>query len=83
MHARLKRNVQEMAGARAVQLVSALLKNGPQHLAGLRAGLARFVEERGYASLTEMHGCMNLARCPDPAAFERGNYMRILQSWRA
>jgi len=71
-----------MAGARAVQVVSALLKNGPQHLAGLRIGLARIVEERGYASLAEMHGCMNLAHCPDPAAFARGNYMRILQSWR-
>ena len=72
-----------MAGARSVQVVSALLKNGPQHLATLRAGLARLVEERGYASLSEMRGCMNLARSPDPAAFERGNYMRILQSWRA
>ena len=71
-----------MAGARSVQVVSALLKNGPQQLAKLRDGLARFVEEHGYASLAEMHGCMNLARCPDPAAFERGNYMRILQSWR-
>jgi dihydroorotate dehydrogenase (fumarate) len=71
-----------MAGARSVQVVSAVLKGGPQHLAGLRAGLARIVEERGYASLAEMHGCMNLARCPDPAAFERGNYMRILQNWR-
>ncbi len=40
------------------------------------------VEERGYASLSEMRGCMNLARCPDPTAFARGNYMRILQSWR-
>jgi len=71
-----------MAGARSVQVVSALLKNGPQHLAKLRAGLARIVEERGYASLAEMHGCMNLSRCPDPTAFARGNYMRILQSWR-
>ena len=71
-----------MAGARSVQVVSALLKNGPQHLAMLRAGLARLVGERGYASLAQMHGCMNLSRCPDPAAFERGNYMRILQSWR-
>jgi hypothetical protein len=25
---------------------------------------------------------MNLVRCPDPAAFERGNYMRVLQSWK-
>jgi dihydroorotate dehydrogenase (fumarate) len=71
-----------MAGARSVQIVSALLKNGPQHLTTLRDGLSRILEERGYASLSEMHGCMNLARCPDPAAFERGNYMRILQSWR-
>ena len=25
---------------------------------------------------------MSLERCPDPWAFERGNYMRILQTWR-
>jgi dihydroorotate dehydrogenase (fumarate) len=71
-----------MAGARSVQIVSAILKNGPQHLDAMRVGLARLIEERGYASLSEMHGCMNLARCPDPAAFERGNYMRILQNWK-
>jgi dihydroorotate dehydrogenase (fumarate) len=71
-----------MAGARSVQVVSALLKNGPRHLVMLREGLARLVEERGYASLAQMYGCMNLSRCPDPAAFERGNYMRILQNWR-
>jgi hypothetical protein len=29
-----------------------------------------------------MQGSMNLEHCPDPSAFERGNYMRILQSWR-
>jgi dihydroorotate dehydrogenase (fumarate) len=72
-----------MAGASAVQMVSSLLKNGPQHLTQMRDGLARMVGELGYASLAEMHGCMNLARCPDPAAFARGNYMRILQSWKA
>jgi len=82
VHAPLDAVKAVMAGARSVQVVSAILKNGPQHLAKLRAGLARFVEEHGYASLAEMHGCMNLARCPNPAAFERGNYMRILQSWR-
>jgi dihydroorotate dehydrogenase (fumarate) len=72
-----------MAGASAVQMVSALLANGPQHLTQMRDGLARMVGELGYASLAEMRGCMNLARCPDPAAFARGNYMRILQSWTA
>jgi dihydroorotate dehydrogenase (fumarate) len=72
-----------MAGASAVQMVSSLLQNGPQHLTQMREGLARMVGELGYASLAEMRGCMNLARCPDPAAFARGNYMRILQSWKA
>jgi len=71
-----------MAGARSVQVVSELLKSGPQQLAALRTGLARRMEELGYESIKQMHGCMNLARCPDPAAFERGNYMRILQTWR-
>jgi dihydroorotate dehydrogenase (fumarate) len=71
-----------MAGACAVQMVSALLRKGPQHLGEMVAGLAQFVEEHGYTSLSDMRGCMNLARCPDPAAFERGNYMRMLQSWR-
>ena len=31
---------------------------------------------------TQMLGSMSLARCPDPNAFSRANYMRILQSWR-
>jgi hypothetical protein len=30
-----------------------------------------------------MRGSMNLARCPDPAQFERGNYVKLLQGWRA
>jgi len=25
---------------------------------------------------------MNLKRCPDPRAYERANYVTILQSWR-
>jgi hypothetical protein len=26
-------------------------------------------------------GSMNLARCPDPKAYERANYIHVLQSW--
>jgi dihydroorotate dehydrogenase (fumarate) len=71
-----------MAGASAVQMVSALLRHGPEHLRTVREDLARWLEQHEYASIDQMRGSMNLARCPDPAAFERGNYMRILQSWR-
>jgi hypothetical protein len=30
-----------------------------------------------------MHGNMNRLRCPDPSAFERSNYIRILHSWHS
>jgi len=41
------------------------------------------MEEHEYHSLCQMQGSMNLTRCPDPAAFERANYVRVLQSWRS
>ena len=71
-----------MAGASAVQVVSALLKNGPGHLKQMRVEMERWMEEHEYESLRQMLGSMSLAHCPDPNAFSRANYMRILQSWR-
>jgi dihydroorotate dehydrogenase (fumarate) len=71
-----------MAGAHAVQLVSSLLTHGPERLAVLRRELETWMEEREYDSIRQMRGSLSLERCPDPLAFERGNYMRILQTWR-
>ena len=71
-----------MAGADAVQLVSTLLDKGPQQLTALRDGMARWMEEKEYDSLSQMKGSMSLDRSPDPYAFERANYMHVLQSWR-
>jgi dihydroorotate dehydrogenase (fumarate) len=70
------------AGAGAVQLVSALLKHGPEHLTRVRDGVTRWLVEHEYDSLAQLRGSMNLAHCPDPAMFERGNYTRILQGWK-
>jgi len=68
-----------MAGAHGVQMVSALLKNGPEHLRKVRDGMATWMEKHEYESVDQMRGNMSLLRSPDPAAFERVNYMRILQ----
>lgn len=70
-----------MCGASAVQVVSALLRHGPERLAVMRGELADWLEENEYDSLAEMHGSMSLLRCPDPHAFERVNYVKLLQSW--
>jgi dihydroorotate dehydrogenase (fumarate) len=72
-----------MAGAHAVQMVSALLRNGPQHLRTVREATARWLEEHEYESLRQLQGSMNLQRCPDPRAFARANYLHVLQSWRS
>jgi dihydroorotate dehydrogenase (fumarate) len=72
-----------MAGADVVQLVSALLKNGPEHLKQVREKMVEWMEENSYSSIRQMRGSMGLDRCPDPQAFERANYMRTLHSWRA
>ncbi|MGD0139477.1 MAG: dihydroorotate dehydrogenase-like protein [Tepidisphaeraceae bacterium] len=71
-----------MAGAHAVQIVSAILKNGPAYLKVLLAEFKQWMEENGYQSVRQMRGSLDMTRCPDPAAFERGNYMRVLNSWR-
>jgi len=71
-----------MAGAHAVQMVSALLERGPRHLAAVKRELEHWLEEHEYESVNQMRGCMNLQRCPDPAAYERANYVRVLQSWK-
>jgi len=71
-----------MAGAHAVQMVSALLRRGPEHLRRVHDEMAQWMEEHGYESLRQMQGSMSLARSGNPAALERSNYMRVLQSWR-
>ena len=70
-----------MAGADAVQVVSTLLRHGPEELTNLRRNLALWLEEHEYDSLEQMKGSMNLLRCPNPAAHERANYMNVLQRW--
>jgi dihydroorotate dehydrogenase (fumarate) len=72
-----------MTGAHAVQVVSALLANGPSYLQTLRRDVEAWMDEHEYTSLGQMRGSMSHANSPNPEAIERANYMRILQSWRA
>ncbi len=70
-----------MAGADGVQLVSALLKHGAAHLKVVVDGVHRWMLEHGYESVDQLRGSMSLTSCPDPSAYERANYMLMLQSW--
>jgi dihydroorotate dehydrogenase (fumarate) len=71
-----------LAGADAVMSTSAVLRHGPGHLGVLRDGLRAWMEKRGYTSVSQMKGSMSQRNVADPEAFERANYVRILQGYR-
>jgi dihydroorotate dehydrogenase (fumarate) len=71
-----------MAGAHIAQMVSALLIHGPGHLRLVLDDLTAWLEEHEWSSLTEMRGNMSFRKVPDPDAYERANYMLMLQGWR-
>ncbi len=71
-----------LAGADAVQVVSALLKKGPGYLASLLKGLESWMQEHEYETVKEVRGALSMRNCPDAEAYERGNYLRTLQLWK-
>lgn len=69
------------AGADAVMMASALLLHGPGRLTAVLQGVEEWLRERDYASVEQMKGSLSQASCPDPAAFERANYMKALLNY--
>jgi dihydroorotate dehydrogenase (fumarate) len=70
-----------MCGAHSVQLVSALLIHGPDHIARLLEAVDFWLTDHEYTSLRQAQGSMSLAKVERPAAFARANYMKMLDSW--
>jgi len=70
-----------MAGADLVQIVSAILQHGPEWLANVRSGFAKWLTDHEYESVDQLRGSMSMARCPNPAAFERTQYLKVLRTW--
>ena len=70
-----------LAGADAVQIVSALLRHGPTHLDAMRRGLERWMEWFHFERLEQARGSLSLERIADAESYERGQYIRTLQSW--
>jgi dihydroorotate dehydrogenase (fumarate) len=70
-----------MAGADAVMTTSALLRHGIDFLTTLVDGLQTWMEDRQYKSVQQMKGSMSQINCLDPGAFERANYIKIIESY--
>jgi dihydroorotate dehydrogenase (fumarate) len=70
-----------MAGASVTMLASELLAWGIRRLGGMLVELNQWMDEYKYASVAQMKGSMSQQAVAEPAAFERANYMKALNSF--
>ncbi|MGA7979857.1 MAG: dihydroorotate dehydrogenase-like protein [Chromatiaceae bacterium] len=70
-----------LAGADVVHLCSALLTKGPAYLKHILEGLTDWMEEQGFESVSEFRGRVSALSIPNPAEFERANYVNVLDSY--
>ena len=70
-----------MVGAKVTQMASVLLHNGVPALSDILVDLQRWLETHEYESIAQMQGSMSQRHVANTAAFERANYMKVLQAF--
>ena len=71
-----------MAGAKVAMMASELLANGVGRVGLILEDMMEWMNEHEYESIVQMQGSMSQKNVAEPAAFERANYMKVLQSWK-
>jgi dihydroorotate dehydrogenase (fumarate) len=70
-----------MAGASVAMTTSSLLEGGIEHAGTILKEAKQWMSEHEYKSIRQMQGSMSQKAVAEPAAFERANYMKALQSY--
>ncbi|MBU51177.1 MAG: dihydroorotate dehydrogenase [Deltaproteobacteria bacterium] len=70
-----------MAGAKVSMMASELLRNGLGRINEIVGEITQWMQEREYESIRQMQGSMSHKNVANPAAFERANYIGVLQSF--
>jgi dihydroorotate dehydrogenase (fumarate) len=71
-----------MAGANVTNVCSTLLDHGPDWIGTMVKDMKAWMTEKEYESVAQMTGIMSQKSCPEPAAFERANYMKALTNFK-
>lgn len=72
-----------MAGAQVAMTASELLWDGSiKRVTEILEQTRKWMEEHEYTSIKQMQGSMSQKSVSNPAAFERANYMKVLNSFR-
>jgi dihydroorotate dehydrogenase (fumarate) len=70
-----------LVGADVVMMASALLHMGPEHLRTMLDGVETWMSDHDYPSVAVLRGAMSMAHVPDPVAFARSNYARLVSNY--
>lgn len=70
-----------LAGADVVMTTSSLLRHGIDHMRVLVDHLSQWLEARGLDSPAGIRGKLSHGAIPNPEAFERANYIKVLQGY--
>ncbi|MFZ2450314.1 MAG: dihydroorotate dehydrogenase-like protein [Methylovulum miyakonense] len=70
-----------LAGADIVQLCSVLLMHGPERLRDLLTELENWLVEHEYQSIQQLKGSVSQQHAIDPSAYERANYVQVLDNY--
>ncbi len=70
-----------LVGADVAMMTSAVLRDGPNHIAVVESELRAWMSEREYESVTQLRGSASRNNVEDPSAYERANYTKTLRSW--
>jgi dihydroorotate dehydrogenase (fumarate) len=70
-----------LVGADVTMMASALLHEGPTHVTTVLRGIETWLVEHDYESIEQMKGSMSMRNVPNPVAYARANYARLLTSF--
>jgi dihydroorotate dehydrogenase (fumarate) len=73
---------QLLAGAKAVQIVSAIYKYGAEHISIMLEELKNWMEKHQFSSIDQFRGKMSQSKSSDPAAYERVQFMKYFRGYR-
>ncbi len=71
-----------MVGADVTMLASVLLTHGIEKLKDILNGIEEWMDKNDYESIKQMKGSMSSRAIAEPAAYERANYIKTLQSFK-
>ena len=70
-----------MAGADVTMLCSTVIRHGIPQIAIIERDLIAWLTEHEYESVNQLRGSLSQQKCPEPAAFERAQYMKALTGY--